>query len=106
MIQDHERKIIRLETKVEFLETNQQRLMDELAIYQGAVIGQNKKIDAVLHAIVGDDTVKGKGLLQRIEGIEQVTDMVKEWKWKMAGGGVVIGAVSGLAYWILQQVFK
>jgi hypothetical protein len=106
MLQDHERKIIRLETKVEALEMDQQRLKDELAVYQAATVSANTKLNALLVAIVGDDTMKTKGLMQRIEGIEAVTDMVKELKWKAAGGLVVVGWAMASAYWLLEHFLK
>jgi hypothetical protein len=106
MVQEHERQIIRLQTRVEMLETNQQRLMDELAVYQASVIGQNKKLDAVLVTLVGDSAMQTKGLMQRIEGIEKVTDMVTELKWKAAGGLVVVGWAMASAYWLLEKFFK
>lgn len=106
MTQEHERKIIRLEAKVEMLETDQQRLKDELSLYQASAIQANKKMDSLLVAIVGDDSMKTKGLMQRIEGIEVVTDMVKELKWKAAGGLVVIGWAMASGYWVLQHFFK
>jgi hypothetical protein len=106
MLQEHERKIIRLETKVEALELDQQRLKDELAVYQAATVSANGKLNALLVAIVGDDTLKTKGLMQRIEGIEAVTDMVKELKWKAAGGLVVIGWAMASGYWVLEKFFK
>jgi hypothetical protein len=106
MLQDHERKIIRLEAKVEMLETDQQRLKDELSIYQASTIQANKKMDSLLVAIVGDDSMKTKGLMQRIEGIEVVTDMVKELKWKAAGALVVIGWAMASGYWVLEKFFK
>jgi hypothetical protein len=106
MLQDHERKIIRLETKVEALEMDQQRLKDELAVYQAATVSANTKLNALLVAIVGDDTMKTKGLMQRIEGIEAVTDMVKELKWKAAGGLVVVGWAMASTYWLLEHFLK
>jgi len=106
MLQDHERKIIRLEAKVEMLETDQQRLKDELSIYQASTIQANKKMDSLLVAIVGDEQMKSKGLMQRIEGIEAVTNMVKEIKWKFAGGLIVVGWAMAFGYWVLQHVFK
>jgi hypothetical protein len=106
MLQDHERKIIRLEAKVEMLETDQQRLKDELSIYQASTIQANKKMDSLLVAIVGDESMKTKGLMQRIEGIEAVTDMVKEIKWKFAGGLIVVGWAMAFGYWVLQHIFK
>jgi hypothetical protein len=106
MLQDHERKIIRLETKVEALGMDQQRLKDELAVYQAATVSANTKLNALLVAIVGDDTMKTKGLMQRIEGIEAVTDMVKELKRKAMGGLVVVGWAMACAYWMLEKFFK
>jgi hypothetical protein len=44
--------------------------------------------------------------MQRIEGIEAVTDMVKELKWKAMGGLVVIGWAMAFAYWALEKFFK
>jgi hypothetical protein len=106
MVQDHERKILILQTEVGYLKTDLQRVKDELAVYQAAAVSANKKMDALLVAIVGDDAMKTKGLMQRIEGIESVTDMVKEWKWKAAGGLVVIGWAMASGYWLLNHIFK
>ncbi len=106
MIQDHERKIIRLETTVEMQGKDIMQLKDELKVYQASTIGQNKKMDALLAAIVGDESLKTKGLMQRIESIEKVTDMVTELKWKAAGGLVVVGWAMASAYWLLQHIFK
>ncbi|KAA9333419.1 hypothetical protein F0P96_10645 [Hymenobacter busanensis] len=106
MLHDHERKIIRLEAKVEILETDQQRLKDELAVYQAATIGANKKLDAIMHALVGDESMKTTGLVQRVEGIETVTNWIKELKWKAVGALVVIGWAMAFAYWALEKVFK
>lgn len=106
MTHDHERKIIRLETTVEMQGKDIMQLKDELKVYQAATIGQNKKMDALLAAIVGDDALKTKGLMQRIESIEVVTDMVKEIKWKFAGALVVVGWAMAFAYWALEKIFK
>ena len=106
MIQEHERKIIRLETTVEMQGRDIMQLKDELKVYQAATIGQNKKMDALLAAMIGDESMKTKGLLQRVESIESVTDMVKELKWKAMGGLVVVGWAMAFAYWILEKFFK
>lgn len=106
MVQEHERKIIILQTEVGYLKTDLQRVKDELAVYQAATIGQNKKMDALLAAMIGDDSMKTKGLLQRVESIEKVTDMVKELKWKAAGGLVVVGWAMASAYWLLEHFLK
>jgi stalled ribosome rescue protein Dom34 len=106
MVQDHERKIIILQTEVGYLKTDLQRVKDELAVYQASAVQANKKMDAVLAALVGDEAMKTKGLMQRIEGIEVVTDMVKEIKWKFAGGLIVVGWAMAFGYWVLQHIFK
>jgi len=106
MVQEHERKIIILQTEVGYLKTDLQRVKDELAVYQASAVSANKKMDALLVAIVGDPTVQTKGLMQRIEGIEAVTDMVKELKWKAAGALVVIGWAMASGYWVLEKFFK
>lgn len=106
MVQEHERKIIRLEAKVEMLEIKTERLEDELAVYQASAVSANKKMDALLVAIVGDATLHTKGVMQRLEGIEAVTDMVKELKWKFAGGLIVVGWAMAVAYWLLERIFK
>jgi exonuclease VII small subunit len=106
MVQDHERKIIRLEAKVEMLEQKTERLEDELKVYQAAAISADKKMTQVLAALVGDADMQVKGLMQRIEGIEKVTDMVKELRWKFAGGLVVVGWAMAFGYWVLQHIFK
>jgi len=100
------RRIMRLEAKVEYLEKDTQRLKDELGVYQASVIGQNKKLDAIMLALVGDESMKSSGLVQRVEGIESVTNWIKELKWKAAGGLVVIGWGMATAYWILEKIFK
>jgi 7,8-dihydro-6-hydroxymethylpterin-pyrophosphokinase len=105
MVQDHERKILILQTQVGYLQSDVLRLKDELAVYQAAAVGANKKMDALLAAIVGDESLKTKGLMQRIESIEVVTDMVKELKWKAAGGLIVIGWAMASGYWVLQHFF-
>ena len=106
MVQEHERKIIRLEAKVEMLEKDQQRLKDELAVYQASVIGQNKKSDAILVALVGDETMKTTGLVQRVESIETVTNLFKERWWKLLGGLVVVGWAGAVVMWLLDKLFK
>jgi hypothetical protein len=106
MVQEHERKIIILQTEVGYLKTDLQRVKDELAVYQGSAISADKKMTQVLAALVGDDSMKIKGLMQRIEGIEAVTDMVKELKWKFAGGLIVVGWAMAFGYWVLQHIFK
>jgi exonuclease VII small subunit len=106
MTQEHERKIIRLEARVEMLEEKTVRLEDELKVYQASAISADKKMTQVLAALVGDDSLKIKGLMQRIEGIEVVTDMVKEIKWKFAGGLIVVGWAMAFGYWVLQHIFK
>jgi len=106
MLQDHERKIIRLEAKVEMLEIDQQRLKDELAVYQAAVIGQNKKTDAILVALVGDDSMKTRGMVQRMESLEVIADWAKELKWKVIGGFVVAGWAAAVMLWALDKIFK
>jgi hypothetical protein len=106
MVQDHERKIIILQTEVGYLKTDLQRVKDELAVYQASAVSANKKMDALLVAIVGDDSMKTKGLMQRIESIEKVTDMVTELKWKAMGGLVVVGWAMASAYWVLEKFFK
>lgn len=106
MIQEHERKILILQTEVGYLKTDLLRVKDELAIYQASAVSANKKMDALLVAIVGDETMKTKGLMQRIESIEVVTDFVKEMKWKAAGGLVVIGWAMASGYWLLEKIFK
>jgi hypothetical protein len=106
MVQEHERKIIRLEAKVEMLEEKTVRLEDELKVYQAAAISADKKMTQVLVTLVGDGDMKVKGLMQRIEGIEAVTDMVKEIKWKFAGGLIVVGWAMAFGYWVLQHIFK
>jgi exonuclease VII small subunit len=106
MTQEHERKIIRLEARVEMLEEKTVRLEDELKVYQASAISADKKMTQVLAALVGDDTMKIKGLMQRIEGIEVVTNMVKEIRWKFAGGLIVVGWAMAFGYWVLQHIFK
>jgi exonuclease VII small subunit len=106
MVQEHERQIIRLQARVEMLEEKTVRLEDELKVYQASAISADKKMTQVLAALVGDDSMKVKGLMQRIEGIEKVTDMVTELKWKAAGGLVVVGWAIASAYWVLEKFFK
>ena len=106
MVQEHDRKIIVLETEMAMVKTDMQRVKDELAVYQASAISADKKMTQVLAALVGDDAMKVKGLMQRIEGIEAVTDMVKEWKWKFAGGLVVVGWAMAFGYWVLEKFFK
>lgn len=106
MVQEHERKIIRLEAKVEMLEQKTERLEDELKVYQAAAISADKKMTQVLAALVGDDAMKVKGLMQRIEGIEAVTDFIKELKWKAVGGLVVIGWAWAIGSWALEHLTK
>lgn len=106
MIQDHERKIIRLEAKVEMLEASTARLEDELKVYQAATIGQNKKLDALLAAIVGDETMKTTGIMQRLDSIESVTNFVKEWKLKAAGALVLVGWAWAFGGWVIDHLDK
>lgn len=100
------REILILQTEVGHLKIDLQRVKDELAVYQASAINANKKMDALLVAIVGDEAMKTKGLMQRIEGIEAVTDMVKELKWKAAGALVVVGWAMASGYWVLEKFFK
>lgn len=106
MIQEHERKIYQLEIKVGYLEADQQRLKDELAVYQAAAVGANRKMDAVLSALVGDDSTKTKGLVHRLESIEVVADWAKQLKWKFVGGLIVAGWAAALLTWVLDKLFK
>lgn len=106
MTHEHERKIIRLETEMAMVKTDMQRVKDELAIYQASAVSANKKMDSVLIALVGDDSMKTKGLMQRIESIEVVTDMIKELKWKLVGGLVVVGWAWAFGNWALDHLLK
>jgi hypothetical protein len=42
--------------------------------------------------------------MQRIEGIEKVTDMITELKWKAFGGLVVIGWAWAFGNWVLDHI--
>jgi hypothetical protein len=106
MVQDHERKIIRLEARIEMLEEKTVRLEDELKVYQASSISADKKMTQVLVTLVGDEGMKVKGLMQRIESIETVTDFIKELKWKAVGGLVVIGWAWATGNWVLEHIFK
>lgn len=106
MVQEHERKILALEIKVGYLEIDLQRQKDELAVYQASAVSANKKMDAVLSALVGDATTKTTGLMQRIESIETVTNAIKELRWKVVGGLVVIGWAWASGSWILEKLLK
>lgn len=105
MLQEHERKIFQLEIKVGYLETDQQRLKDELAVYQAAAISSNKKMDAVLSALVGDESTKTKGMVHRLESLETIADWAKELKWKFVGGVVVAGWAAAMLTWLLDKFF-
>lgn len=106
MLQEHQEKIYRLEIRVEALEKDNGMLKDQLYVYQAASVATSHKLDALLSAIVGDDKMKTTGLMQRIESIEKVTDMVKELKWKLVGGLIVVGWAWAFGNWALEHLLK
>lgn len=106
MLHQQEIRIVQLETTVSHLNTDMQRLKDELAVYQAGVIGANKKMDAILVALVGDEAMKTKGLAHRIEAIESVVEWVKELKWKAVGAGIVIGGAWAVFMYLLEKFWK
>lgn len=106
MLQEHERKIYRLEIRVEALEKDNGMLKDQLSVYQASSVANSRKLDSLLIAIVGDDSLKTTGLMQRIESIEKVTNFIMEMKWKILGGLIVVGWGWAFGGWVLDKFLK